>query len=95
LRSLIEHEFFDNKGLSAKLEKRYGRGSNEIQGLRVEDFIHRIGEDLLPLMDRCNRMMLRNLKALKAMREGSARSVSIGNAAQVNVATNQANATTS
>src|SRR5215212_1645622 len=88
---LIEHEFFQKEGPSAKLQKRYGRGSNEIQGLRVEDYIHRVGEELLPLLDRCNRMMLRNLKALKTLREGPARSVSIGSAGQVNVATNQAN----
>jgi hypothetical protein len=89
--SLIECEFFQKQGLNAKLQERYGRGSHEIRGLRVEDHIHRIGEQLLPLLDRCNRMMLRNLKALKAMRDGPAPSVSIGSAGQVNVATNQAN----
>ena len=89
--ALIEHEFFDKEGPSAKFQKRYGRGSHEIDGLRVEDYVHRIGEQLLPLLDRCNRMMLRNLKALKTMREGPAPSVNIGNAGQVNVATNQAN----
>jgi hypothetical protein len=91
LAALIEHEFFGKEGPSAKLQKRYGRGSHEINGLRVEDYIQRVGEQLLPLLDRCNRMMLRNLKALKAMREGPAPSVSIGSAGQVNVATNQAN----
>ena len=89
--ALIEHEFFDKEGPSAKFEKRYGRGSREIRGLRVEDHVHRIGEQLLPLLDRCNRMMLRNLKALKALRDGPAPSVSIGSAGQVNVAMNQAN----
>jgi hypothetical protein len=89
--SLIEHEFFDKEGPSAKLQKRYGRGSHEIDGLRVEDYIHRVGEQLLPLLDRCNRMMLRNLKALKTMREGPAPSVNIGSAGQVNVAASQAN----
>jgi hypothetical protein len=57
----------------------------------VERHVQRIAEQLLPLLDRCNRMMLRNLKALKTMREGPVLSVSIGNAGQVNVATNQAN----
>ncbi len=90
--ALIEHEFFGKEGPSAKFEQRYGRGSREIQGLRFEDNVHRIGEQLLPLLDRCNRMMLRNLKALKALREGPTPSVSIGSAGQVNVATNQTNA---
>jgi len=88
---LIEHEFFGKEGPSAKLQQRYGRGSHEIQGLRVEDYIHRVGEQLLPLLDRCNRMMIRNLKGLKTMREGPMPSVNIGNAGQVNVAANQAN----
>jgi hypothetical protein len=90
--ALIEHEFFGSEGPSVKLQKRYGRGSHEIQGLRVEDYIHRVGEQLLPLLDRCNRMMLRNLKALKMMREGPAPTVSIGQAGQVNVGMNQTNA---
>jgi hypothetical protein len=46
---------------------------------------------LLPLPDRCDRMMLRNLKALKSLRQPAAPSVSIGAAGQVNVATQQAN----
>ncbi len=90
--ALIEADFFDKEGPSAKFEKRYGRGTREIRGLRVEDHVHRIGEQLLPLLDRCNRMMLRNLKALKTMREGPTPSLSIGSAGQVNVAMNQANA---
>ncbi len=90
--ALIEHEFFDKQGPSAMFEQRYGRGSREIRGLRVEDHVHRIGEQLLPLLDRCNRMMLRSLRALKTLREGATPSVSIGSAGQVNVAMNQANA---
>lgn len=59
--------------------------------MRVADYVHRVGEQLLPLLDRCNRMMLRNLKALKTMREVPTPSVSIGSAGQVNVGTQQAN----
>jgi hypothetical protein len=58
----------------------------------VEDHVERIGEQLLPLLDRCNRMMLRNLKALQALREPLPPSVSIGAAGQVNVAGKQVNA---
>ena len=46
--------------------------------------MERIPEQLLPLLDRSNRVMLRNLKALQARREGPAPSVSIGAAQQVN-----------
>jgi hypothetical protein len=65
-----------------------------INGLHVEQHVERIAEQLLPLLDRCNRMMLRNLKALKSLREGPVPSVSIGSAGQVNLATEQVNTTT-
>ena len=45
----------------------------------------------MPLLDRCNRMMLRNLKALKSLREGPTPSVSIAAAGQVNLASSQVN----
>jgi hypothetical protein len=91
--SLIEHEFFGTQSLSAKLADRYGRYNDKIQGLRVDDYVARIGEQLLPLMDRANRLMLRNLKALQARRQPPGASVSIGSAGQVNVAQAQVNAT--
>src|SRR5207248_1746754 len=91
---LIESEFFSKQSLSAKFRDKYGHGASEIRGLRVEDHVHRMGEQLLPLLDRCNRMMLRNLKALKALREPNGPSVSIGAAGQVNVAQAQVNAST-
>jgi hypothetical protein len=90
--SLIEHEFFQKESLSAKFQDRHGRGSQRIDGLQVEDHVERIGEQLLPLLDRCNRMMLRNLKAVHALREPVPPSVSIGAAGQVNVAGQQINA---
>src|SRR5215210_7678918 len=37
--ALIEHEFFGKQGLSAKFQDRYGRGSHEIKGLRVEGHV--------------------------------------------------------
>ena len=58
-----------------------------------EGHVERIAEQLLPLLDRGNRMMLRNLKALKSLREPPVPSVSIGAAGQVNVAAEQVNAT--
>ena len=45
----------------------------------------------MPLLDRSNRILLRNLKALRALREGPVPSVSIGSAGQVNVAAEQVN----
>src|SRR5437764_4739758 len=90
---LIENEFFQKESPSAKFRDKYGYSASEIRGLRVEDHVHRIGEELLPLLDRCNRMMLRNLKALKSLCEPGAPNVSIGSAGQVNVAQAQLNRT--
>jgi hypothetical protein len=42
--------------------------------------VRRVAEELLPLLDCCNRTMLSNLKALKNLREGPLPSVSIGSA---------------
>jgi hypothetical protein len=90
---LVEHEFFGKDGPSARFADRYGRHSTKIQGLSVESHIDRIGEQLLPLMDRANRMMLRNLRALQTRRQPPSAAVNIGNVGQVNVAHQQVNAT--
>ena len=87
----LEREFFGrDKTLSAKLKDYYG--TDRVRGLTVEEIVQRLVEQLMPLLDRSNRMLLRNLKALRVMREGSLPSVSIGTAGQVNVAAAQANA---
>ena len=88
---LIEAEFFSKESLTAKFRGKYGYAAGEVRGLRVEDHVQRLGEELLPLLDRCNRLMLRNLKALKGLREPSSPSVSIGSVGQVNVAQAQVN----
>jgi hypothetical protein len=87
----LEREFFGIQGLTAKLRDRHGYGAESIRGLKAEDIVERLVERLVPLLDRSNRMLLRNLKALKALREPSTPSVSIGAAGQVNVATAQVN----
>ena len=86
--SLIEAEFFGEEGPRAKLRQKHGY---QVDGLKVEDFIHRVGEELLPLLDRCNRMMMRNLRALRDPRQRPAASVSIASVGQVNVGAQQVN----
>ena len=88
----IEHEFFGQQSPTAKFQERY-RGYNlgELEGLRVEDYVHRVGEQLLPLMDRANRIMIRNLKALRDLRQLPTPAVAIGQAGQVNVGAQQMN----
>ena len=55
----LEKELFGNRPLTANVDNR----TSEIRGLRVEDIVSKLGEKLLPMTDRLNRMMLRNLKA--------------------------------
>ena len=84
----VEHEFFGEDGPSARFERRYGRAS----GLVVEERLARLGEQLLPLQERANRSVVRNLKALAELRRGPAPSVAIAKAGQVNVGSQQVNA---
>ena len=84
----IESEFFGNEGPRAKLRKQYGY---QVEGLQVESLLARLGEQLLPLLDRCNRLLLRNLRALRDPRQRPTASLSIGSVAQVNVGAQQVN----
>ena len=85
----FEHEWFNLDGPTAKLRKTYGAGA--VEGLRVEDIAAKMQQDLFPLLERSNRMLLRNLQALRARRQTPAPSVTIGAAGQVNVAGQQVN----
>ncbi len=91
LAQWLEAEFFRKGGLTVARRHESGRPGrrdpDRIRGLTVEEIVERLADKLMPLLDRSNRMMLRNLAALRAMREGPSPSVSIGAAAQVNVGT--------
>jgi hypothetical protein len=83
----IEHEFFAQDSPTARFEAQYGRGTD----LVVEERLERLAEELLPLQERANRMLVRNLKALADLRRAPAPSVAIGQAGQVNVGAQQVN----
>jgi hypothetical protein len=91
LGRLFDAEFFQLFAASAKLPGPFD--SDAARPFRGEEVAERIAEQLMPLLDRSNRMMLRNLKALRERRQGPPPSVSIGAAGQVNVAAQQMNAT--
>jgi hypothetical protein len=84
LGRLFDAEFFQLFAASAQLRGPFD--SDAARPFRGEDVAQRIAEQLMPLLDRSNRMMLRNLKALRDRRQGPPPSVSIGAAGQVNVA---------
>jgi hypothetical protein len=83
----IEHELFGQSAPSVKLKAQHG----PVEGLAVEERLKRLGEQLLPLLDRANRMMVRNLKTVKELRQGPSPAVTVGQAGQVNVASQQVN----
>ena len=84
--SLLEAEFFQKESLTMKLQDRYGRGTDRIHGLRVEEIVERLAEQLIPLLDRSNRMTIRNLRLLREWRQPPAPNVTVAQASQVNVA---------
>jgi len=86
LAMLIEHEFFGQEGPSAKLRQKWG---SQVEGLRVEDRLQRLAEQLMPLFERANRQLIRNLQALRTLRHGPPPAVAIGHAGQVNLAQQQ------
>ena len=65
---MVEAEFFGRKKPSAEFQDRHGRGGREIRGLTVEEYINRLGQDLIPLAERCSRVMREALAALETLR---------------------------
>ena len=62
----LEAEFFRKGSLGVRThEMGDGKTGVKVRGLRVEEIVERLAEKLMPLLDRSNRMMLRNLKALR------------------------------
>jgi len=51
----------------------------------VAERVQRLSEQLMPTLDRANRMMIRNLKAIKELRQGQVPAIAIGRAEQVTV----------
>ncbi len=51
--------------------------------------VRRLGEQLQPLSDRANRMFIRNLKAIKELRQGLVPAIAIGRAEHVTVTNRQ------
>ncbi len=89
LEMRLEDAFFDTKGLRAQFEQRYRRGS-EIRGLDVEDLVRQLGREVLPLLDRLNRMVARNLRLLRDLKAAPL-ALTVQNFGQLNVAQAQTN----
>lgn len=68
----IEHKFFGLDGPSADFRDRYGREGRNIRGLSVEEHLAHLREGLIPLAERCGRVMREALAALETLRPSRA-----------------------
>lgn len=64
----VEREAFGQKGLRADFKDRYGMEGERINGLRVEQYVGRIADELLPLVERFHRMAREAIRALRESR---------------------------
>jgi hypothetical protein len=87
LAMIIESECFGPDALSLKAAKA-GRKDT---GIIVEDMAARLVDTLFPLLDRANKMVARNLRAINEIHRGSTASVAVARADSINVAKNQIN----
>jgi hypothetical protein len=77
----IEHEFFGDDAFTEVV-----KGQRRVADrFAVAERVQRLGEQLMPILDRTNRMMIRNLKAIKELRQGQVPAIAIGRAEQVTV----------
>ena len=61
---MVEAEFFGRGRPRVGFRDRHG----EIRGLTVEEYINRLGQDLIPLAERCARVMREAIAALETLR---------------------------
>ena len=73
----IEHEFFGQDVFAAN-----GREGGRREERAVEERGRRLSEDLMPLLDRANRMLIRNLRAMSELRQGPPPASASGQAEQ-------------
>ena len=71
----IEHEFFGLSGPSAEFRDRYGREGRAIRGLSVEEHLAHLREGLIPLAERCGRVMREALGSLEMLRTAPSQAV--------------------
>src|SRR5712671_4042691 len=71
---MVEAEFFGRDRPRVGFRDSHG----EIRGLTVEEYINRLGQDLIPLAERGARVMREALAALEATREPGGRTIEAG-----------------
>jgi len=84
----IEFEFFARDSPTAKIKQKYGEYA--VKGYTVEYTAERLTQQMQPLLDRANRMLLRNIKALRDLKTANI-TVNVNAPSQVNLASKQLN----
>ncbi len=72
---MIEHEFFGRDRPCFDFRDRRGEEGPKIQGLTVEQHLARLRERLLPLAERCGRVMREALASLEMLRAAPSQEV--------------------
>ena len=80
----VERELFHDESMSINLKES---GNLEVANFKVEAMLNRASDTLMNLIDRANKMMIRNIKAIRDLKSGT---LSI-RADQVNIAQQQVN----
>ncbi len=78
---MVEAEYFGRDRPRVGFRDSHG----EIRGLTVEEYINRLGQDLIPLAERCARVMREALAALEATRGAPSQVVERSRAARISV----------
>jgi hypothetical protein len=84
LATQVERELFHDDSLSVNLKEG---GNLEVANFKVEAMLNRASDKLMNLIDRTNKIMIRNIKAIRDLKSGT---LSI-RAEQVNIAQQQVN----
>ena len=63
---IIEAEMFGQPMLRAKWKKKYGGRPEDIAGLAVEEHVARLRDQILPLVERAQRLAREHLEAIAA-----------------------------
>ena len=88
----LEFEFFDTAPLQVRLTERDGTPKRAGQAARIagREALEQFERDALPLMDRLNRMVIRNLQALRDL-QAAPLALNVQNYGQLNVGQAQTN----
>jgi hypothetical protein len=72
---ILEGEMFGQPSLRAKWKKKHGARPEDICGLAVEDYVARLRDKLLPLVEKSHRIARESIEAISRMRQAPSASV--------------------